>query len=86
MNISLFHVARFVILWTAIWMGLSGFQAIAQEAPARADMSQQWQHADAAQDGMIGTSAARAYSELLAGRTPQPVVVAIIDSGTEVSH
>ncbi len=53
-----------------------------QEAP----ITMQWQQADAAQDGKIGTSAAKAYSELLQGKTSTTVVVAIIDSGTESFH
>ncbi|HWK88372.1 MAG TPA: S8 family peptidase, partial [Longimicrobium sp.] len=37
-------------------------------------------------DGYAGTSVERAYRELLAGRRPDTVVVAIIDSGVEVDH
>lgn len=46
----------------------------------------QWQHADFAADGLPGTSAAKAYSELLQGKKSSPVIVAIIDSGTETFH
>ncbi|MFM9983908.1 MAG: S8 family serine peptidase [Flavobacteriales bacterium] len=46
----------------------------------------QWQHADATADGIPGTSAKRAYAELLNGKKSTPVVVAIIDSGTESFH
>ncbi|MFN0032579.1 MAG: S8 family serine peptidase [Flavobacteriales bacterium] len=46
----------------------------------------QWQHADYAADGLAGTSANKAYSELLKGKKSTTVVVAIIDSGTETFH
>lgn len=46
----------------------------------------QWHMLDAAKDGVPGISAHRAYEELLAGKQPQPVTVAIIDSGTETFH
>jgi subtilisin family serine protease len=42
---------------------------------------------DPATDGVQGAAVDRAYSELLAGRTPErTVVVAIIDSGVDVEH
>ncbi len=46
----------------------------------------QWHMLDASSDGVVGISANRAYNELLQGKKPQPVVVAIIDSGTETFH
>jgi subtilisin family serine protease len=46
----------------------------------------QWQHADMAADGIPGTSAAKAYAELLNGKKSTPIIVAIIDSGTESFH
>jgi len=52
----------------------------------RASVNLQWQHADPSEDGMVGVSAQRAYRELLNGRKATPIVVAIIDSGTEISH
>lgn len=51
-----------------------------------AGIDQQWQHADITADGMPGTSAAKAYAELLQGKKSTKVVVAIIDSGTETFH
>ena len=46
-----------------------------------------WWEEDAASDGVLGTGAARAYGELLAGRKPaREVVVAIIDSGVDTAH
>jgi subtilisin family serine protease len=45
-----------------------------------------WHLLDPATDRVPGIAAERAYRELLTGRTPQPVVVAIIDSGIEIDH
>ncbi|HEX9951571.1 MAG TPA: S8 family serine peptidase [Rubricoccaceae bacterium] len=54
--------------------------AQAQDAPDAAPPATDWHLADAP-----GISAARAY-ELLAGRTPTPLVVAVIDSGVDIQH
>ena len=52
-----------------------------------AEIKTQWQHADAATDGIIGTSAAKALKEFSPNNGSfSPVVVAIIDSGTETTH
>ncbi|MDB5157425.1 MAG: peptidase [Mucilaginibacter sp.] len=48
--------------------------------------SQDWQHLDLQKDGVFGISADKAYSELLKGKKAKPVVVAILDSGTDTSH
>lgn len=45
-----------------------------------------WFNLDRSKDGIIGVSTDRAYSELLAGKKPSKVVVAIIDSGIETDH
>ncbi|MBJ6110041.1 S8 family serine peptidase [Hymenobacter sp. BT523] len=45
-----------------------------------------WQHLDLQADGVPGISADRAYRELLATRTPAPVLVAVIDSGIDSTH
>jgi subtilisin family serine protease len=46
-----------------------------------------WQLLDAAVDGVQGTGARRAVSELLAGRKPaRTVVVAVIDGGVDTAH
>jgi subtilisin family serine protease len=80
-----FHALPFLIV--LIFPG-SGFLAQSADSyrEVQAGMDLQWQHADASEDGLIGVSAARARRELLAGRPGQPVVVAIIDSGTETYH
>ncbi len=44
-----------------------------------------WFHQDPA-DGYYGVSSDKAYNELLAGKTSQTVVVAIIDSGMDAEH
>jgi subtilisin family serine protease len=52
--------------------------------PAKSDFNN-WHMLDAA-DGSPGVSAIRSYNELLKGKKATPVVVAIIDSGTETFH
>ncbi len=52
-----------------------------------ADIKTQWQHADMATDGLPGVSAVKAHAYMAEkGKTATPVVVAIIDSGTETFH
>jgi subtilisin family serine protease len=60
---------------------LATFTAQAQLSPV-----QRWQHLDQKADGVPGISADRAYRELLTGRTPTPVLVAVIDSGIDSTH
>jgi len=49
------------------------------------DMTQ-WHRLDLEKDGLFGTSSERAYQELLAGKTGQPVVVAVLDNGFDTAH
>ena len=52
-----------------------------------ADIKTQWQHADMATDGLPGVSAVKAHAYMAEkGKTATPVVVAIIDSGSETFH
>ncbi|MEO8450123.1 MAG: hypothetical protein ABI647_10055 [Gemmatimonadota bacterium] len=52
-----------------------------------AELPRNWHLLDPSRDRMPGTSAERAYRELLAGRpSRQSVVVAIIDVGIDTSH
>jgi len=55
-------------------------------AQAQLSPTQRWQHLDQKADGVPGISTDRAYRELLAGRTPTPVLVAVIDSGIDSAH
>lgn len=45
-----------------------------------------WFNADVVQDKVAGISVTRSYESLLQGRTPKPVIVAVIDSGVEIDH
>ncbi|TAE31779.1 MAG: peptidase S8 [Cytophagales bacterium] len=56
----------------------------AQPRPAKS-LPKNWSHLDPAKDSIAGISLNGAY-ELLKGRTSQPVVVAIIDSGVDTDH
>ena len=56
------------------------------QAPLTPEQVRRWQHLDWQADGVPGISADRAYRELLAGRTPTPVLVAVLDSGIDSTH
>jgi subtilisin family serine protease len=66
--------------------------AVAQQAPADSSRSQSlktlpnWFNLDQASDNVRGVSTERAYQELLKGRKSTPVIVGVIDSGTDVNH
>ncbi len=76
------------ITCTALFLSL-GIHAISQsnapEAP-KATLELQWQHADLTNDKLFGVSAQKAYNELLKGKKPSPIIVAVLDSGTETFH
>jgi cell wall-associated protease len=46
---------------------------------------QNWFHLDLAKDGYFGVSTQQAY-DLLKGKKPQPVIVAVIDGGVDIHH
>ncbi len=54
--------------------------------PENAAIELQWQHGDAADNGIIGVSSYKAVAQLGKNKTAVPVVVAVIDSGTETFH
>jgi len=45
-----------------------------------------WHHHDLQSDGVFGVSNDRAYRELLRGKIARPVIVGLIDSGTDTAH
>jgi len=45
-----------------------------------------WSHLDIVKDTIPGMSVDRAYAELLVNKTSQKVIVAVIDSGTDIEH
>ena len=57
-------------------------QSYAQELKTKAN----WQNLDFEKDGIRGMSVERAYSELLKDKKSTPVIVAVIDGGTDVKH
>lgn len=58
---------------------LPGFGCHAPENP-------DWQHLDKEKDGVFGISTNRAYNELLKGKKPAAVIVAVIDAGFDTTH
>ncbi len=68
-------------------VNLSGFSQSSDSAHIHDGNSfNAWHMLDNSIDGIPGIGADRAYKELLAGKKSTPVVVAIIDSGTESFH
>lgn len=57
-------------------------QTNAQELKTKAN----WYNLDFEKDGVRGMSVERAYSELLKDKKSTPVVVAVIDGGTDINH
>jgi len=57
-----------------------------QPVASPASASDDWWLLDPLSDGVLGTSAERAYRELLQGSPRRTVVVAIIDSGVDIEH
>lgn len=47
---------------------------------------QRWSHLDVQKDTIPGMSVDRAYNELLRGKTPTKIIVAVIDSGIDEKH
>jgi cell wall-associated protease len=45
-----------------------------------------WQNMDLQKDSLFGISTEKAYTELLKGKTPQPVIVAVVDAGLDTNH
>ena len=45
-----------------------------------------WQHLDLKKDGVFGMSTDKAYDELLQGKKAKPVIVAVLDGGTDTAH
>lgn len=72
---------------SAIFLSQSVLAQHAQSGTSlQAGSFNQWHMLDMNTEGIPGISANKAYEELLRGKTPAPVVVAIIDSGTETYH
>ena len=61
---------------------LFAFSAYAQKLTK----AQNWQLLDYQQDTVYGTSVNRAYKELLQGKKSNPVIVAVIDEGVDITH
>lgn len=55
-------------------------------AAAQKHAPQNWFNLDWETDKFPGVSTNKAYIELLKGKTPKPVVVAVIDGGTDINH
>ncbi len=67
------------------WAVCGSFLLLAALSSAQSQSLEQWHHADFDKDKILGVSTYKAL-EMVKGKTPVPVIVAIIDSGTEVTH
>jgi subtilisin family serine protease len=47
---------------------------------------QRWSHLDLEKDSIPGMSVDKAYAELLKDKKGQKIIVAVIDSGTDIDH
>jgi subtilisin family serine protease len=65
---------------------LLGAALLALPALVSAQTDKQWYLLDAKTDNTPGIGAERAYRELLKGRKPTPVIVAVIDGGIDTTH
>jgi subtilisin family serine protease len=88
-----FTMKRYPYFITAAVLGLSLSTAYAQPGhkisvplPENAAIEMQWQHADAEENGILGVSSYKAAAQFGKGKNQVPVVVAVIDSGTETFH
>jgi cell wall-associated protease len=70
---------KLCIATLAICLIGASLRASAQQIP-------NWQNKDLAKDSLFGISTERAYNELLKGKTPKPVIVAVIDAGVDTLH
>lgn len=59
---------------------------LTQPTFAQKKAPENWFNLDQKKNKVPGVSTERAYNELLKNKTSQPIIVAVIDGGTEVSH
>ena len=83
-------VARVGLLWLPVAAAFAQSSAPKTAVPPGPTVQQaaqnQWYLRDPQLDKTPGIGATRAYAELLKGRTPTVVVVAVIDSGIDTAH
>ncbi len=71
----------FLVLWSGIvTMAQSADGMSLQTAPKN------WFNLDPVADKVYGVSSEKAYTSVLKGMTPKPIIVAVIDGGTEATH
>src|ERR1700744_2456183 len=62
------------------------FICILSFSSIKAQQIPNWQNKDLAKDSIFGISTEKAYNELLKGKTPKQVIVAVIDAGIDTNH
>ena len=67
-------------------LSLWAVAAVTLSAQAQEQVAKDWHHRDLQNDSLFGISTITTYQNLLAGRKSQPIIVAVIDSGTDTIH
>lgn len=76
---------KFKNIFLYLLFSLYSLTVVAQDKDVK--LPPNWYNLDLKQDGYFGVSTERAYKELLSKKQPkQKVVVAVIDSGTDIKH
>ncbi|WP_134089780.1 S8 family peptidase [Olivibacter sp. XZL3] len=73
------HSLRFFLFLSILFFSFNTYSQLKKP-------KENWQNLDLQIDGVPGISTERAYQELLNGKEPVPVTVAVIDGGVEVEH
>ncbi len=82
-RIQIRKIAQYMVLATC-FSTVALAQSTDAESPKKAP--ENWFNLDPTTDKVYGVSTEKAYSELLKGKTPKPVIVAVIDGGVDVNH
>jgi cell wall-associated protease len=67
------------IIYSFLCIALAALSASAQQRP-------NWQNLDLQRDSVFGISTEKAYTDILIGKSPHPVIVTVIDAGVDTLH
>ncbi len=79
------HFVAVAVLYLLFFLPLHAQQEVV-ESKVEGEEFAHWHLKDLNNDGHFGISSEKTYTELLKGRTSQTVIVAVIDSGTDIEH
>ncbi|MFT5922624.1 MAG: cell wall-associated protease, partial [Flavobacteriales bacterium] len=55
-------------------------------ASAQKETRKDWFNDDGAEEQVVGASIDKTYENLIKGKTPNQIIVAVIDSGVDIEH